>query len=125
MCKRMSKVSKKRVRSVSTLGENHLAVGTFSKNVILVKREAAADGLQKQCQRMLRNTDKVLDEIDIASTVLVPIPHVDRGKGDTRNIKAIVISKSEKGYKLATKDGVIIGHCLVHNLILVNMTSFQ
>ena len=64
-------------------------------------------------------------EVDIASKVLVPIPHVDRGKGDTRNVMAIVISKSEKDYKLATNDGLIIGHFSRVTIILFWSRIYQ
>ena len=40
---------------------------------------------------------------------MIPIPNVDRGKGDPRNILAVVINKDELGYKLGTKSGTLRG----------------
>jgi hypothetical protein len=34
---------------------------------------------------------------------------VDRGKGDPRNLLAVVLSREEHGYKLGTKSGVLCG----------------
>ncbi|CAC5383137.1 unnamed protein product [Mytilus coruscus] len=43
-----------------------------------------------------------LKEIDIECNVVIPIPVVDCGKGDTRNIMTIDYEKLEKGYRLIT-----------------------
>jgi hypothetical protein len=41
--------------------------------------------------------------------IFIPIPMVDRGKGDPRNLLAVVLSREEHGYKLGTKSGVLRG----------------
>jgi hypothetical protein len=35
---------------------------------------------------MLSRSNNILEEIDIGCNVLIPIPQVDRGKGDPKNI---------------------------------------
>ena len=35
--------------------------------------------------------------------------HIIRGKGDHKNIMTVVQSKTEKGYRLATKQGILLG----------------
>jgi hypothetical protein len=43
--------------------------------------------------------------------VIIPIPSVDRGPADERNIKGIVMNVSEHGgYKIGTKVGQIKGY---------------
>ena len=51
---------------------------------------------------MLDRSNKVLDEVEIGCYVVVPIPNVDYGKRDRKNIMAVVQSKTEKGYRVAT-----------------------
>ncbi|XP_071137214.1 uncharacterized protein [Mytilus edulis] len=63
----------------------------------------------KLAKRMLSRSNRVLEEVDIGCNVVIPIPVVDRGKGDPRNIMAIVHGKSEKGYRLAIKHGILLG----------------
>ncbi|CAG2205715.1 unnamed protein product [Mytilus edulis] len=46
---------------------------------------------------------------ETGANVLVAIPHVDRGKGDPRNLMAVVTGKEEHGYKLGIKDGILRG----------------
>ena len=58
---------------------------------------------------MLDRSNKVLDEVEIGCNVVVPIPNVDRGKGDPKNIMAVVQSKTEKGYRLVAKQGILLG----------------
>jgi hypothetical protein len=50
----------------------------------------------------MRNlSERIRSDVDIGTNVLIPIPNVDRGKGDPRNVLAVVINKDELGYKLA------------------------
>ena len=58
---------------------------------------------------MLDRSNKVLDVVEIGCNVVVPIHNVDRGKGDPKNIMAVVQSKTEKGYRLTTKQGILLG----------------
>ena len=58
---------------------------------------------------MLSRSNNILEEVDIGCNVLIPIPQVDRGKGDPKNIMAIVHEKTYKGYRLTTKQGIILG----------------
>lgn len=80
-----------------------------SATVIESERTCATQSMEKQASRMLNRSNKVLDEVEIGCSVVIPIPIVDRGKGDPRNIMAVVHEKSEKGYRLATKHGILLG----------------
>nr|CAI5832451.1 unnamed protein product [Callosobruchus analis] len=42
------------------------------------------------------------------SIVRIPVPDVDRGRGDTRSVLAVVLEATEDGfYRLGTKQGII------------------
>ena len=44
----------------------------------------------------------------VGTTVMVPVPYVDRGRCEFRNIKAVVLECMSNGlYKLGTKHGVL------------------
>ena len=47
--------------------------------------------------------------MEIGCNIVVPIPNVDRCKGDPKNIMPVVQSNTEKGYSLATKHGILLG----------------
>ena len=47
----------------------------------------------------------------IGDNVAVPIPPVDRGRGDARNILGIVVNKTDNDQcKIAVKGGLLNGH---------------
>ena len=88
---------------------NIICLLCYSENNIESERLSAKTSMEKQATRMLDRSNKVLDEVEIGCNVVVPIPNVDRGKGDTKNIMAVVQIKTEKGYRLATKQGILLG----------------
>jgi hypothetical protein len=47
--------------------------------------------------------------VEIGQNVLIPIPNVDRGKGDPRNVMAVVGERVHNGYKLGTSSGMLLG----------------
>jgi hypothetical protein len=55
--------------------------------------------MKRQATRMRNLSERILSDVDIGTNVLIPIPNVDWGKGDTRNVLAVVINKDELGYK--------------------------
>ena len=80
-----------------------------STECINTERMSAATAIMTQSERMLDSTNKVLHDVDEGTNVLIPIPQVDRGKADPKNVLAMVVSKSENGYRLAVKQGLLIG----------------
>ncbi|CAG2258172.1 unnamed protein product [Mytilus edulis] len=80
-----------------------------NEEVIRNERRHASDSMTKQAVRMRNLSERVLTEVDVGANVLVAIPHVDRGKGDPRNLMAVVTGKEEHGYKLGIKDGILRG----------------
>ncbi|KAF2893875.1 hypothetical protein ILUMI_12298 [Ignelater luminosus] len=84
-----------------------LSVDQRNRN-ITDARKSAYDGLQKQAKRMKVISDNAHPKPDIGSTVRIPVPDVDRGRGDARSILAVVLESTEDGfYRLGTKEGVI------------------
>jgi hypothetical protein len=80
----------------------------FNEKQIELERSNATVCSEKQAERMLSRSNNILEEVDIGCNVLIPIPQVDRGKGDPKNIMAIVHEKTYKGYRLTTKQGIIL-----------------
>ena len=57
---------------------------------------------------MLVNSAKRFKPAEVGNTVMVPIPDVDRGRADFKNIKAIVLSVNGDGmYQLGTEFGTL------------------
>jgi hypothetical protein len=76
---------------------------------IASERKNASESMKRQATRMRNLSERILSDVDIGTNVLIPIPNVDRGKGDPRNVLAVVINKDELGYKLGTKSGTLRG----------------
>ncbi|GBO23460.1 hypothetical protein AVEN_18634-1 [Araneus ventricosus] len=57
---------------------------------------------------MKMNSEKMFPTNSLGTTVRVPIPDVDKGRGDARNILAVLISVTEDGfYRLGTSEGIL------------------
>ncbi|KFD69436.1 hypothetical protein M514_07937 [Trichuris suis] len=64
--------------------------------------------LEIQAKRMKVDSDKQFLPARLGATVRVPVPDVDRGRGDARNLLAVGMSVTEKGfYRLGTAQGVL------------------
>jgi hypothetical protein len=58
---------------------------------------------------MRNRSEKILTEVEIGQNVPIPIPNVDRGKGDPRNVMAVVTERVHNGYQLGTSGGMLLG----------------
>jgi len=77
---------------------------------ILSQREEAKNSQMKQAQRMIQRSKIVLSNADIGDNIAIPMPHVDRGKADPKNLLGVVIDRDENlMYTVATKSGVLKG----------------
>ncbi|EDV19080.1 uncharacterized protein TRIADDRAFT_62470 [Trichoplax adhaerens] len=75
---------------------------------IYAARSKAKRSQEMQAQRMLRNSAKRFKPIAVGKTVMVPVPEVDRGRTDFRNITAVVMEVDEHAmYKLGTTSGIL------------------
>ncbi|XP_060872569.1 uncharacterized protein LOC132946537 [Metopolophium dirhodum] len=71
-------------------------------------RRKAKENLENQAVKMKTWSDKKLKPAEVGATVRVPVPDVDKGRGDARNILAVVIEVTVDGYyRLGTKEGLL------------------
>ncbi|KAF2890363.1 hypothetical protein ILUMI_15810 [Ignelater luminosus] len=79
-----------------------------SENEIQKARKTAAENLVKQAKKMKATSDKSHPPANIGDNVTIPIPDVDKGKGDLRNIIGVILQTNDEGfYKVGTKHGVL------------------
>ncbi|KAF2897346.1 hypothetical protein ILUMI_08841, partial [Ignelater luminosus] len=77
-----------------------------SENEIQKARKTAAENLVKQAKKMKATSDKSHPPANIGDNVTIPIPDVDKGKGDLRNIIGVILQTNDEGfYKVGTKHG--------------------
>lgn len=79
----------------------------FQKVNIANERCGALSGLESQAKRMLDYSNSRISEAKIGDTVRIPVPDVDRGKADARNILGVVMETSEGFFKIGTPDGIL------------------
>ena len=79
---------------------------------ILHHRVAAKRCQSNQADRMIKRRRLALVPADIGNTVTIPIPSVDRGRGDPRNLMGKIVEKDQERelYKIAVRAGVLNGH---------------
>ena len=66
-------------------------------------RTRAREGLMKQAQRMVKSVPG-----KIGDNVTVPVPLVDRGRGDARNIMGIILDRDDNDlYRIAVKGSLL------------------
>ena len=59
---------------------------------------------------MVKHSKRIMSSVQIGDNVTVPIPHVDRGRADPRNLIGVVIECSDNElYTIAVKGGVLNG----------------
>jgi hypothetical protein len=70
-------------------------------------RTQSYNGLKRQADKMVENTNKRLKPVSVGSTVLVAIPDVDRGRGDHKNLLGVILSEENTFYKIGTQSGTL------------------
>ncbi|CAF5006834.1 unnamed protein product, partial [Rotaria socialis] len=81
-------------------------------------RETARQGQKRQVGEFLRNTAKrhKLVDLNVGDNVLIPVPDVDRGPTDARNVLAVVMEIKGDKYKLGVEQGIINAYYSFHQL---------
>jgi len=70
--------------------ENSIAkIKTNNKNALNLQKNAIKN-LEIQAEKIKKLSDKKLLPVEIGSTVRIPVPDVDKGRLDARNILAVV-----------------------------------
>ncbi|KAF2902938.1 hypothetical protein ILUMI_03250 [Ignelater luminosus] len=67
-----------------------------SENEIQKARKTAAENLVKQAKKMKATSDKSHPPANIGDNVTIPIPDVDKGKGDLRNIIGVILQTNDE-----------------------------
>ena len=78
------------------------------KSTVLLNRKECTARLKKQADTMLERSVKRFKPAEVGDNVLVPVPDVDRGRGEFRNIKGIVTNDNGNGcYSIGTTEGTL------------------
>ena len=87
---------------------------------IQLNRKRAADGQLAQTERMLKRSRLEQVAGNPGDYVIIPIPLVDRGRGDPRNIMGVILDGNENEmYCIAVRAGILKGSYSRKNLICV------
>ncbi|KAG1685702.1 KRAB-A domain-containing protein 2 [Nymphon striatum] len=74
------------------------------------KRKLAREAQHQQAERMVKRSKVVMKAGVVGDNVAVPIPSVDRGRGDPRNIIGVIVEVSDsEQYFIACPAGVLNG----------------
>uniref|UniRef100_A0A0A9W4T5 Ribosomal RNA small subunit methyltransferase H n=1 Tax=Lygus hesperus TaxID=30085 RepID=A0A0A9W4T5_LYGHE len=74
----------------------------------LEQRKRSISHLETQAKKMKCESDKKFPAVPAGTTVRLPIPDLDKGRGDLRNVLAVIMSVTEDGfYRLGTADGIL------------------
>ena len=75
---------------------------------IVEQRKRARISQLTQAERMVKRSRVELKSAEIGDNVAIPIPMVDRGRGDPRNILGVILDRDELNmYTIAVKSGII------------------
>jgi hypothetical protein len=75
---------------------------------MLQQRKRDRDSQLSQAERMVKRSRVELKFGEIGDNVTIPIPMIDRGRGDPRNILGAILDCDEQNmYTIADKSGVI------------------
>jgi hypothetical protein len=74
------------------------------------QRKRAREGQHRQAERMLKRSRVLHAPGEPDDNVTVPVPLVDRGRGDPRNIIGVILERDESDlYRIAVRAGVLQG----------------
>jgi hypothetical protein len=77
---------------------------------IALSRKRAREAQEFQAQRMVKRSKRVFPEAEVGDSVTVPIPAVDRGRCDPRNLMGVIKDKDKNGlYTIVVKSGILQG----------------
>ena len=74
---------------------------------ITESRKKAGKAQAKQANKMTLRTANIMQEANVGDTVTIPVPDLDRGRGDHRNIFGIILTKEDTFCKLGTEFGTL------------------
>ena len=77
----------------------------IKKILVRRERESSKISLENQAKKIKQLSEKKIPQGKIGDTVKVRIPDMDRARGDSKNIIAIILDVIDDNYKLGTKEG--------------------
>ena len=78
-----------------------------TKNIV-EGRAAAKESLKEQGSKMINLFDNIHPAAEIGDNVLIPVPEVDRGQSDSRNVLGVILSVIDNDfYKIGTIVGTL------------------
>ncbi|CAF1370373.1 unnamed protein product [Rotaria sordida] len=100
--------------------DNEHSISSFNDRIQRTNelREDARKGQKRQAEEFLQNTFKKqkLANLNLGDNVLVPVPDIDRGPTDARNILAVIMGIKHDKYKLGTQNGILSGYYSYHQV---------
>ncbi|CAF5050233.1 unnamed protein product, partial [Rotaria sp. Silwood1] len=87
------------------------------KTTDAIRKDARKDQ-KRQADQFLQNTFKQqkLTHFNVGDNVLIPIPDVDRGPPDARNVLGVIIEVKDDQIKLGTTKGILCGNYSYHQV---------
>ena len=77
-----------------------------SQQAIKISRKRANEAQQQQAERMVKRSKRIMTTVKVGDNVTVPVPNVDRGRADPRNLIGVVLDISDADmYTIAVKGG--------------------
>lgn len=72
------------------------------------QHKRARDSQVSQAERMVKQSRVDLKAGEVGNNVAIPIPTVDRGRGDPRNILGVIVDHNENYlYRIAVEDAIL------------------
>jgi len=87
---------------------DNAAILNEHQQIIQNQRKRARDGLMQQAEKMIKRSRVLHQAGNPGDNVTVPIPLVDRGRGDPRNIMGVIIDRDcNDMYRIAVRAGLL------------------
>ena len=82
------------------------------------KRKLAIAVLQKQDERVVKWSRLIMKDGTVGDKAAIPIPSVDRGRGDPRNILGVIFAVENWQYTIGCRSGILNGRYSRHQFDL-------
>ena len=83
---------------------------TEKDNSIGKNRKRAREAMLRQAEKMVKRSRVIHAPGELGDNVTVPIPLVDRGRGDPRNLMGVIVDRDDNGmYRIAVASGILAG----------------
>ena len=75
---------------------------------IELERQEAVNSMKRQSKKMLSLSAKRFKPLNIGDNVMIPVPELDRGKVDAKNIEGVVMTTDQEKnlYSVGTSHGI-------------------